>query len=268
MVHPSEKHKIETIRKILLQQDRQALQEVEDTLNHPDKLAEKVNPIIANQLDAFQKEFPKTYRLAVEQIIERKLQASQEDLLNVLYPIMGKMIRKYLAQQLQALKESVENQIRQSFLGRLKAYLFGVKESDMIISQAIQSRVQEAYVIQQHSGLLLGSASASSSQTLDKDMLAGMLTAIKAFVQDAFVQSDVDLELINYGDYQILIQDCYSYYIALAVKGQLTNKEKEKYMELLLKFAENELNIKIDPDNPAFHLKMKTKLKQYFINQH
>lgn len=268
MVHPSEKHKIETIRKILLQQDRKALQKIEDILNHPDKLAEKVNPIISTQLEAFQQEFPKTYRLAVEQIIERKLQSSQEDLLNVLYPIMGKMIRKYLAQQLQALKEGVEKQIRQSFFGRMKAYFFGVKESDLIISQAIASRVQEAYVIQQHSGLLLGSASAPSSNTMDKDMLAGMLTAIKAFVQDAFSQNDVDLELINYGDYQILIQDCYSYYIALAVKGQLTSEEHEKYKVLMLKFAEKELHVKMDPDNPAFHFKVKAKLQQYFINQH
>jgi hypothetical protein len=268
MVPPSEKNKIETIRKILLQQDREVLQQIEDTLNQPDKLAEKINPIIAQQLDLFQQEFPRAYRLAVEQIIERKLKASQEDLLHLLYPIMGKMIRKYLAQQLQALRESVERQVRQSFFGRIKARLFGVREGDMIISQAMASRVQEAYVIQQHSGLLLGSASATSSETIDKDMLAGMLTAIKAFVQDAFTQNDVDLELINYGDYQILIQDCYRYYIALAVKGQLTSEEKEKYTKLLLKFVEKELNVKIDPDDPASHLRMKTKLQQYFINQH
>lgn len=263
MLDSSEKKKIEKLRSILLQKDRVKIQQLEETLSQRDKLSEKVVPIIEQQLEEYEQRFPAAYRSVVDNIIERKLKESQEDLLNLLYPILGTMIRKYIAQQLQQLKENIERQLRQSFLTRLKARFFGIADSELIISKAASSRVVEAYVIQQHSGVLLGSA--SSGKTIDKDMIAGMLTAIKAFVQDAFKRSDAQLELIDYGEYQILIQDMYSYFIALAVSGQLSSEEKNNLSEQMLTFADRELSIKIKPDDPSFHYHVKQKLEQYFI---
>ncbi len=262
--HHSHQQQIEQIRDILLRKDRPALQQLEDILNSPGEMARRVLPIIEEQLEEFEAHFPKAYRQAVEKLIERKLKQSQDELLDLLYPIMGKMIRKYIAQQLQALRESVEQQVRQSFLGRLRARLFGVRESDMIISMAAESQVEEAYVVEQHSGLLIGSA--SLHPTIDKELIAGMLTAIKSFVVDAFQQGDAELEMVNYGHYQILIQDFYTFYIALAIKGALTAQEKEKLSDQMMEFAKRELARKIDPDNPVFHLHLQEKLRAYFIH--
>jgi len=262
--HHSDQQQIEQIREILLRKDRHALQRLEEILNSPGEMARRVLPIIEEQLEEFESHFPQAYRLAVEKLIERKLKQSQDELLDLLYPIMGKMIRKYIAQQLQALRESVENQVRQSFLGRLRARLFGVKESDMIISMAAESRVEEAYVVEQNSGLLIGSA--SLHPTIDKELIAGMLTAIKSFVVDAFQQGDAELEMVNYGHFQILIQDFYTFYIALAINGTLTAQEKEKLSGQMLEFANRELARKIDPDNPVFHLHLQEKLRAYFIH--
>ena len=55
-----------------------------------------------------------------------------------------------------------------------------------------------------------------------------MLTAIKAFVDDAFRHSNEELELIQYGQYQILVKDFFNFYIAVAIKGALTATLKEK----------------------------------------
>lgn len=265
-MNPNDQEKIETLRTILLKNDRAVLHKIEDLLNHPDQLSAKVRPIIERELEVYQEKFPATYRLAVENIIERKLKASQDELLDVMYPILGKMIRKYIAQQLQSLKENIEKQLHQSFIGRLKARFFGVSDSELIMHQAIASRVEEAYVIQQYSGLLLGSA--SNQETIDKDLIGGMLTAIKSFVQDAYQQSDIGLEMIDYGSYQILIQDLYTYYIALAINGSVTAQERENLSQLMLTFADKELNRKIAPDDPGFHLHVKQKLHQYFIKPH
>ncbi len=262
--HHSDQQQIEQIRDILLRKDRQALQRLEEILDSPGEMARRVLPVIEEQLAEFEAHFPLSYRLAVEKLIERKLRQSQDELLNLLYPIMGKMIRKYIAQQLQALRESVEQQIHQSFLGRLRARLFGVKESDMIISMAAESSVEEAYVIEQHSGLLIGSA--SLHPTIDKELIAGMLTAIKSFVVDAFQQGDAELEMVNYGHYQILIQDFYTFYIALAINGILTAQEKEKLSGQMMEFANRELARKIEPDDPGFHLYLQEKLSAYFIH--
>lgn len=259
-----EEEQIEAIRAILLQQDRNALRKLEQVLNEQEQLAERVIPIIEEQLTEFQDRFPATYHLAVERIIDRKLADSQEVVLNLMYPVLGKMIRKYVAHQMQEFKDSVDRQMNQGVVGRVRSRFFGkASASDIFMRDAFSSRIDGAYLIEQHSGILV--ASASRQTTIDKELIAGMLTAIKAFVQDAFKQEDVDLELINYGNYQILIQDLHSYYIALAVSGQLSTQEKLQLQELMHAFTEDIFRDDQSKNKSTQSTFFTEKLKGYFI---
>lgn len=258
-----ERQQIEKLRAILLEKDREVIERIQHLLDDQEELAQHLAPILEERLAVFQRHFPKAYRQSVEKIVEQKLEQSQAELLDILYPIMGKMIRKYIAQQLQDLREGVEKQLKNSFLGRLQARLKGVKEADLILHHAAAVRVEEAFVIEQLSGLLIGNASASV--TVDKDVLAGMLTAIKMFVVNAFKQAEVELELIQYGDYQILIHDFYTYYVVLAIKGSLTTAERQILSEKILTFAQNEMNQSWNVQDPLFHLLLKEKLYHYFM---
>ena len=86
---------------------------------------------------------------------------------------------------------------------------------------------------------LIGSASRET--TLDQDVIAGMLTAIKAFVEDAFKREKEDLESIQYGTYKIILQNFHSYYIAMAISGILSSAEKDQLGNRLLNFADTHL---------------------------
>jgi hypothetical protein len=259
-----EKRKLEKLRSILFAEERAKIERLNKLLDRKDdSLAEKVVPIIDDELHKFEQHFPKTYQLAVDRIIEHKLKQSQDQLLDVLYPIIGKMIRKYLAQQLQELRESVQKQVRQSYFGRFRESVTGVREGDRILSEASASKVEEAYVIEQHSGLLMGSA--SNSSIVDKDMLAGMLTAIKSFVVDAFQRGDTFLETINYAGYQIIVQDYYTFYVALAVNGHLTTQEYETLQERIDSFCRKELTGSSTSDDYRTHARLGNALQDYFM---
>lgn len=52
------------------------------------------------------------------------------------------------------------------------------------------------------SGLLIGSY--SRGNIADKDMISGMLTAIKSFVEDAFSKEGQDLEDIKFENFNFL----------------------------------------------------------------
>ena len=128
-----------------------------------------------------------------------KLRESRDELLDVLYPVLGKMIKKYISQQFQEIKDTIDKQLRNTFssknvVGRFKSMVFGVQKSDLMLSQIDKPRVEEIFVIQHNSGILLGSA--SMNKTIDQDVIAGMFTAIKAFVEDAFQREREELELI------------------------------------------------------------------------
>ena len=121
-------------------------------------------------------------------------------------------------------------------VGKITRYFSGVKESDIIFTESVDFQIEEVYLVQKDSGLLIGNA--SKENTVDKDVLAAMLTAIKAFVEDAFKREQEDLESIQYGTYKIIIQSFYSYYIALAVKGTLSSAQRDQLGNKILDFAD------------------------------
>lgn len=259
----SEERMLQQLREILLREEREELRRLSDILDSPDTLAQRVIPLIDEKLIFLQQHFPKEYERVVQKIVERSIEQSQGELLNTLYPVLGKMIRKYIQHEFELLRERIDETISQSFFGRLRASLFGVKESDLVLSQLSDSTIEEVYVIQRGSGILIGSA--SRQEMLDKDVIAGMLTAIKSFVEDAFQRGQEDLEIIQYETYQIFIQNFHSYYIALAINGTLSASQKDKLAEEVLTFAEKELKQLVRTMDRATNLRIKKKLEQYFM---
>ena len=255
------------LKDILLSEDRASLDELRQLMDDPVALSEKVSPIIEQRLTFFKQHFPKEFKLAVDKIVDRKLKDSQEEILNVIYPVLGKMIRKFIAHQFQLLKDNIDFKIKNAlsakgFWGRIKASLFGVEESDIILSSMHGYVIEEVYVVQRDSGLLMGSA--SLKEVVDREVIAGMLTAIKAFVEDAFKRERQDLEMIQYGNYNIFIQNIHSYYIAIAFSGSISTSEKDALSSMMMDFAQHELSDHqvLDENNFKF---ISEKLKNYFI---
>ena len=258
------------LRQIILKEDRSDLDSLKEIIENPALLSEKVTPIIEERLDFMKQNFPKEFHLAVENIVERKLKASQDEILEVIYPTLGKMIKKYVQHQFQMLKESIEEQIRTTLsagiIGRIRYALFGLRPKEMsteILSKLDKTLIEEIFVIEHHSGILLGSASRKGK--VDLDMVAGMLTAIKAFVEDAFNHGEEELEMVQYGTFSILIQNFPSYYIATALTGSLSAKEKDQLISNIIEFAEKELNIKMKHEDGSSNHVIKQKLEHHFI---
>lgn len=259
------------LRDILLVEDREELLRLKKSLNDPTLLSQKVTPIIEEQLAFFKKNFPVEFRIAVEDIVEKKLENSKEELMEVIYPMLGQMVRKYIQHQFQLLKDSIEEQIRALFqrgiIGRLRYAIFGVKPQEM--SERILSRldgpiIEEIFVIEHHSGILLGSA--SRKDTIDLDMIAGMLTAIKSFVEDAFKRGNEQLEVIQYETFSMVIENFSTYYMVAAISGSISIQERMVLSTQLTTFAQKELCINLKKRDGSSHYEIKRRLEQYFFH--
>jgi len=238
-----EEQALERLKSILLRQDRAELEEIRGILNNKEKLSEKVKPIILDHFIFLKENFSQEYESIINDLIDKKLKQSESDILDIIYPSLGKMISKYVSLQITTLKESIENSVKSkfSFTRSITSFFTGVKESDLILKDAVTSAIEEVYLIQKDSGLLL--ASASNQESMDKDVVAGMLTAIKSFVEDAFNKDAQDLETIEYGSYKIVIRSYYSFYIAVAISGALSTSERGILSEKIDSFAANEIKI-------------------------
>ena len=200
-------------------------------------MAKKVDPIFEENLEQFVEDIPTRLGPVITKTLQEQIANSQDKVVEALYPILGKMVKRYIQNELALLSENINNKVNNTFTlkgiqRKLKALFTGVKESDIILSELDAPELMEVFVIKKGSGMLLGNY--SNQQTLDKDLISGMLTAIKSFVEDAFQGESQNLEGIDYELYKIQIQNFHSYYMAVVVSGNLTPQFENEIEDLIL----------------------------------
>ena len=156
--------------------------------------------------------------------------------------MLGQMIQKYLSYQFQMLKDSISERLEilsspRGVFRLIRNKIFGINTADEIIASVDVPILEEIFVIQQHSGLLLGCAALHS--TFKRDAVAGMFTAIKEFAEDALVRNKQELDQIQYGDYRVLLYNFNTCFFALAFKGSISIQESNSYFDKLIDFLHN-----------------------------
>lgn len=269
----NQEDKLNILKDILLTDDREYVSSIqdkirvlEDTINNRDPLSKKVDPIIDDKLKDFVQEIPKTLGPTITKTLQTEIKNSQEAVVEALYPIIGKMIKKYIQNEIQLLSERINKQVNNafswaSFKRKIKAFFSRTKESDLILQEQLHPTIEQIMVVEKGSGLLISKF--SKTQSIDEDMVAGMLTAIKSFVEDAFSAGEQNLQYIEYDTYHIHIQNFSSYYIAVVISGAYNIIFKNKLEDKLLDFAQNIIN-KSDLDNQDTFTK---KLTTYFTDE-
>lgn len=239
--------KLQLLRDILLIDDRevahaihQRIEVIAETLEKREKLSKKINPIIEKRLEEFVAKIPITLGPTITKTLREQIANSKDEVVEVLYPIMGKMIKRYIQNEIKLLSENMNKKVNDTFSfaslkRKFRAKAAGVKESDLMISELDAPVVNEVFIIQKGSGILLGNL--SNTSTVDKDMISGMLTAIKSFVEDAFKGGNQNLEAIEYELYTIQIQNFHTYYAAIVVSGTYTRSFESKLEDKLFKLS-------------------------------
>ncbi len=241
--------KLQLLRDILLIDDRQVahainkrIEFITETIEKREKLSEKIDPIIDDKLNQFIADIPATLGPTITKTLKEQIENSKDQVVEALYPIMGKMIKRYIQNEIRLLSENINKKVNNtfsfiSFKRKVQARFTGVKESDLMLSEMDSPQINEVFVIQKGSGLLLGNY--SSTYTMDKDMVSGMLTAIKSFVEDAFEGGNQNLEAIEYELYTIHIQNFHTYYIAAVISGTYSRNFESKLENKLFKLSKN-----------------------------
>ncbi|WP_103069721.1 cell envelope biogenesis protein OmpA [Aquimarina sediminis] len=270
-----EQDKLKILKKLLLSEEKEfadsIAQKVEDLtkiVHQKEELSHKVDPIIDDKLDEFIQEIPTTLGPTITEALKEEIKNSQDAVVEALFPIIGKMIKKYIAHEMKLLSENISKKTKQAFsfknwFRRTKAKVQGISQGDLVLSDYAKPRLIQLFVIEKNSGILLADFSPLSDDTIDKEMVAGMLTAIKSFVEDAFQGGDQNLELIEYELYTIHIQNFYSYYVAAVISGAYNMMFKEVLEDQIIDFAKNHISNKELKNSTLFT----KKLKKYFADE-
>lgn len=197
------------------------LADLEVQLNDKEALVATITPVIADA-------------------IRTNIRESQNEMVDALYPIMGKLVQRSVTEAMRELAQRIDRQMRKTFqfkamIRRLIARLRGVSQAEMTLRDALPFQVLELFLIHRESGLLLLHASGTAEEAADSDLISSMLTAIRDFTEDAFGRGEkVELNQIQYGGKSILIEVAHLVYIAAVIDGFEPHNFREQMRDTMI----------------------------------
>lgn len=214
---------IEALRKLL--NDRQALTEkVSEVLDQATDLAIAKNP-------KFQAKFSKIDSKAYV----RAIKANKETFIDALLPIIGPMIRKSVSSAIRRFVADVNRAVEMGISAkalkwRWKALSTGVPFAEIVFNNTIEYQVQQVFLIDNHTGLLIEHAGHEENLLQDKDAMSAMLTAIQDFVKDSVNADGEGLSAAEIDDNLLWIIPGNKAKIAALIKGAPTQRLREQML--------------------------------------
>lgn len=230
-----------TIRAILVGPEQRTLAALQARLDDPAVQARKVGAVLpqALQLRARDADLAKALTPPIEQAITDSVKRNPKPLADALFPVMGPAIRKAVAASLAAMVESLNRTVEhslswRSFRWRVEALRTGRSFGEIVLLHTLLYRVEQVFLIERQSGLLLQHVRAGDIGVQDADMVSGMLTAIRDFVGDSFRVSDqASLDAFQVGDLAVWIEQGPRAVIAAVIRGAPTQDLRRALQDAL-----------------------------------
>ncbi len=244
------KRAIEELKAILLTQERERieslareLEKLRSDLDDKEKLLNRLDALtielLARRVRHSSEEMAKVLAPAIGPAIRNQIAAAKEDIVDALYPVIGQAIRKAVAEAMKNLARAVNEKLDNAlsfrlFRRRVEARLKGLSPDEAVLSEVLPFGIHEVFYIHKKSGLLLAHVSRQREESAVKEVISGMLTAIKSFAQDALGADGKtqDLNVIEYDDFQIYLENGRYAFLAVVISGVPPERFYEQIKEL------------------------------------
>lgn len=214
-------------------------QKIQDS---PEEIAKAIAPEIAvaieEQIRLERDSISKALAPEMGRAIKAQIELERDAMVDALYPVIGNTISKYMVEAIREINAKVENTLSiQGLQRKVRAKVQGISEAELILRESIRFTVQAVFLIQKASGLMIAEAQPEGEFRLESEMIAGMLTAIRSFVNDCISQNEMVSEIheIEYGDSRIMIEVAGYCYLAVIVQG-LPSKELQQKVRSTLEY--------------------------------
>ena len=146
-------------------------------------------------------------------------------LADALFPVIGPAIRKAITSALNSMVQSF-NQILEHSVSpkglrwRLEAMRTGRSFGEVVLLKTLLYRVEQVFLIQRETGLLLEHVSQNPQDVEDVDMVSAMLTAITDFARDSFdTGEDSTLDSFNVSGLNVWVESGPNAILAAVIRG-------------------------------------------------
>jgi outer membrane protein OmpA-like peptidoglycan-associated protein len=219
--------KFTELRSLLVGPEQRQLRALQTRLEDPAAQARDVSRVLATAVELRTRDPHLQRALAptIEEAITTSVRRNPRPLADALFPIIGPAIRKAISATLNGMLESLNTTLEhslswRSLRWRLDARRTGRPFAEIVLLNTLVYRVEQVFLIHRPSGLMLQHLTAAGTTAQDADMVSGMLTAIRDFVQDSFkVDDDEGLQTLKVGDLSVWIEQGPHALLAVVVRG-------------------------------------------------
>lgn len=224
---PDRHDDLSSLRALIVGPEQRRLAALQSRLDDKEGRAEDLAEVLPRVLlqHAQDAHFTAALTPPIEKAITTSVQRNPKPLADALFPVMGPAIRKAVSAGLASMVDSLNRTLEQavswrSLRWRMEAMRTGKTFAEVVLAKTLLYRVEQVFLIDRRSGLLLQHVWSESAAVQDADMVSGMLTAIKDFVQDSFKVASTDsLEALKVGDLSVWIEPGPYAIVAAVIRG-------------------------------------------------
>ncbi len=274
---------MDELRRLLIGNEGKQIEGLQERLNAVSRFEEE------GQVDAMGRELPQAIayhnkdksQLAnalgptIEETISLSVRRNPQPFADAIFPVIGPAIRRSIAEALRSVIESMNRAMEHSFSvqsmkWRMEAARSGRSFSEVMLSHTLNYRVEQLFLIDKKSGLLIQHLFAETVEVKDSDVVSSMLNAIQDFVRDSLGAPREDvLDTIKIGDLTVLVEPGPDAILAAVVRGiptmelSVTLKEIIEAIHLQYGHILDDFDGDTDPLTPVLPLMRAGLLENY-----
>ena len=224
--------KLAALRSLILEEDRAAIAKLQQKFDDPRQFAEAVSSVLADAFTlagARDEQLAKALAPILELAVQASIRKNPGTLVGILYPLMGSVVRKSIAESLDGTLQRLNQAFKHSFSlqglkWRLEALRSGSSFADVVLKHTVQFRVEHVFLIHRKTGLLIEHVAAPEVTAQDPQLVSGMLSAIQDFVRDSFEGTDKNgggggIDTLRLGDVLLWCEEGPFAFLAAVIRG-------------------------------------------------
>jgi outer membrane protein OmpA-like peptidoglycan-associated protein len=231
--------RLEELRKLLVGHEIEVLGRLREVVEDPERLGVAVGRVLPTAVASSDARLGQVLAPALEKATESSIRNDPRKLVEILHPVIVPAIRKSIGEAIDGTFQSLNESLRQSLTWRglrwrFEAWRTGKPFAEVVLKHTLVYQVEHAFLIHNHTGLLISHVAAADAASQDPQLVSSMLTAIQDFVRDSFQgagQQGVDT--LRLGDFRLWCEvGAYAMLVAV-IRGNPPEELRESLRNVL-----------------------------------
>ena len=178
--------------------------------------------------------------------IKAELRNSQDEMVEALYPITGRLVKAYVASAIKELTDQMNRRLEQNaVMLRLQSLTTGRSVAELALAGTQDFQIKDLFLIRRGTGELIAHWP-ETGDTNRQQVMSGVLTAVNEFANEAFAADQSSLRQISFGTEEVYLRASPLYLLAARCSGTAPKSIEQTLDDAFLAAVETQHKIEAE----------------------